>query len=112
MKEHSSQQIEETSYPKNIIISKGVAIGNDAIWEFKQGDIQGWNGEYNLNVYFKIQKPIEELRKIELSYYVYPTIIINGKPFTVGEKGEDISGRALVLIGVSSKKQSTARSFI
>jgi hypothetical protein len=103
-KRSNKEKIVKINHPKSTIITTSSGIGNEAIWEFKQGDYEGWNGEYNFNIYFRILESSVSLKTLDLSYLVIPTIIINGQQFTIRKKNKKNDKNPLkiplILIGI------------
>jgi hypothetical protein len=78
-KQNDSEVLATYSYPKQLLITRSSGVGNDAIWEFKQGEVFGWKGQYDFNIVFRIPKLAEQIRTDNPAYYVIFDILINGK---------------------------------
>jgi hypothetical protein len=78
-KGHMSSEVVTIEYPNFINISSSMGVGNHAIWEFKQGGVAQWTGQYNLQVIFKINAPLNEIKAGIGPYRINWNIKINGR---------------------------------
>jgi hypothetical protein len=75
--EKSSEEVKTYTYPNSIQISKGSGVGNHVNWEFKQGKGANQKGEYEMNILFRIRKPLNEIPEKEGTYVVRPKVKVN-----------------------------------
>jgi hypothetical protein len=76
-KRSNSDEVVTIQYPNYIHISSSMGVGNHAIWDFKQGGAAHWTGQYNLQIIFKINALIREIKRGEGSYRVNWNMKIN-----------------------------------
>ena len=86
-KRNNSEKIITYNLPNKILIMTSSGIGNDAMWDFKQGESIGWKSQYDLNVVFKIRKSILEIQKRDFSYYVVFDVFINDEKIEFEKNG-------------------------
>jgi len=75
--EKSSEEIKTYSYPNSIQIVKSSGVGNNTNWEFKESKGTGHKGQYELNILFRIRKPIDDIPEKDGTYIVRPKVKVN-----------------------------------
>jgi hypothetical protein len=86
-KQNESEAIATYSYPKQLLITRSSGVGNDAIWEFKQGEAFGWKGQYDFDIVFKIPKSSKEIQSDNPAFYVIFDVYINDKKIKFEQNG-------------------------
>jgi hypothetical protein len=85
-RDHVKKRSIEASWPYKIQVIRSSGLGTNANWEFKQGGVSGYQGEFPLGVVFRIRKPIEKFKKGTM-YKARPDIRFDGQRINTAKEG-------------------------
>jgi hypothetical protein len=110
MKGQKERKIIRGDYPNEIPMATGFGVGTDAVWQFKQGGAAGKKGQYDLDIFFRIENPDSGRKKLDTArglYQVIPEIKINNHSLKKDADGNPVQSMPIIFRNIELGKQST-----